>query len=219
MDLQIRKKANSYYRQYLKGGVTVEKITAAMESQGYTVISFNNECSSEDVEELGRLMGVTENMRRCKGFTYADSRNRLVFINEDLSDRERIIVLLHEQGHILFSHMGATPVLGKDVMQEYEANEFVHYVITPDLSGKISRSRKGITAAAAVLTSALIMTAAAVSYTDRQQYHEDYVVTASGEKYHLPHCTYVKHKDNVRGLTEEEFTSGKYTPCSVCIPE
>ena len=44
-----------------------------------------------------------------------------------------------------------------------------------------------------------------------------YYATKSGTKYHIAGCSYIKGKDNLKTLTEEDIKSGKYEPCSRCI--
>ena len=129
MTKQVRKIAGEYLRRQISGAVTSEKVISVLESQGYTVVQYNSVSNSKDISELAALLGVGEYLRSSKGFTYADSNNRIVFLNEDLSEEERAYVLLHEQGHILCRHLCEGNILGNDVVQEHEANEFVHFVL------------------------------------------------------------------------------------------
>ena len=39
-----------------------------------------------------------------------------------------------------------------------------------------------------------------------------------GNKYHEKDCIFVKDKTNVHRMTEEEFESGEYEPCRICLP-
>ena len=94
---------------------------------------FNAVSNSKDISELATLLGVGEYLLSSKGFTYADNNSRIVFLNEDLSEEERVYVLLHEQGHIFCRHLCEGNILGNDVVQEHEANEFVHFVLYPTL--------------------------------------------------------------------------------------
>lgn len=105
MTKQVRKIAGEYLRRQISGALSSEKIISVLESQGYTVVQYNSVSNSKDISELAALLGVGEYLRSSKGFTYADSNNRIVFLNEDLSEEERVYVLLHEQGHILCRHL------------------------------------------------------------------------------------------------------------------
>ena len=59
---------------------------------------------------------------------------------------------------------------------------------------------------------------ASKEYHDRQLYEGEYYVTMHGEKYHLENCVTIQEHET-RRLTKEDVESGKYEPCSVCLPE
>ena len=79
-----------------------------------------------------------------KCFTYQTSKYRLVFMHEDLNEDERCIVLAHEEGHIWNRHFSEKRIFGNDIIQEYEANEFVHYLLA---ERRVSRQWNQLTAA------------------------------------------------------------------------
>lgn len=61
----------------------------------------------------------------------------IVFIHEDLNEEEKTKVLAHENGHIYLGHFSSSQVIGKDVQEEYEANEFAHYLQTDSVATKM----------------------------------------------------------------------------------
>lgn len=64
-------------------------------------------------------------------FTYQDPHLRIVFMQENLSQQEQIILLSHELGHILCRHLKCSPATGpgSSVLQEQEANEFASILL------------------------------------------------------------------------------------------
>ena len=48
-------------------------------------------------------------------------------------------------------------------------------------------------------------------------YYGEYYVTPSGTKYHTKDCNFVSGKKNIHRLTKEEYESGEYKPCQICI--
>ena len=52
-----------------------------------------------------------------------------------------------------------------------------------------------------------------------KSYYGEYFVTENGEKYHEENCIYIKDKSNVHRLTIEEYESGEFEPCQICLPE
>ncbi|MGN0691283.1 MAG: ImmA/IrrE family metallo-endopeptidase [Oscillospiraceae bacterium] len=216
---QIIKTAGEYLRRQMSGKVTAERIMSSLEEQGYTVVRYNSVSNSRDVAELADLLGVDDYIRSSKGFTYADSNNRIVFLNEDLSEEESVYVLLHEQGHILCRHFSEGSVLGTDVVQEHEANEFVHYVLEPTFGMKLAVRRKPIIMSLSVIIIAVIIISLIGTVNQQKSYYGEYYLTETGHKYHKADCIFVKNKTNVRRLTEEEFESGEFEACEMCLPE
>ncbi len=53
---------------------------------------------------------------------------------------------------------------------------------------------------------------------DEKTYYGEYYVTETGSKYHEKNCMFVKDKNSVCRLIEEEFQSGDYEPCKTCLP-
>lgn len=217
----IKSRASSFLRQFGLREVTLESLCTIVRKQGYTIIEFNHISNSENVTVLLSALGLLELSRRAKGFTYADSRHRLVFIHEALSDDEKLMVLAHEEGHIYCNHFNSTPVLGRDVIEEHEANEFAHYLLHRSVWRKVGCVVKKHKKAsiAIVLTVVLIVVSCIIGYRIHCEntYYGKYYVTSTGNKYHDKECGYVKGKDNAERLKIEQYESGEYAPCEKCI--
>lgn len=217
----IKHKAGSFIKQFGLREVTLESLYMVIPKQGYTIIEFNHISNSENVSALLSALSLQELSRRAKGFTYADSQHRLVFIHEALSDDEKLMVLAHEEGHIYCNHLASTPVLGRDVVEEHEANEFAHYILHRSVWQKIGcrvrEHRKGNIAI--VLAVVLMIAGCVIGYEKycENTYYGEYYITATGSKYHEKSCGYVKGKDNTERLTTEQYESGEYEPCEKCV--
>lgn len=207
----------AYRRKYKISSVTSEVLRTALEEQGYTIIEFNGVDDNENVRILKDLLGLAPYMEQSRGFTYRDKKYRLVFVNEALNEEERQIVLAHEQGHIWNDHMEKDYIFGNDVVQEYEANEFVHYLMKYK-KGKMRGKWMGCALAGILICIALV--SGILLYRNREQvvYTDLFYVAGSGTKYHQKGCMYIRDRKDVRRLTEEEFISGKYEPCDICLP-
>lgn len=222
MDNEIKKKATSFLKEYGLQNVTLENLRSVIQKQGYTIVEYNNIFNSENVATLINALGLEDFCEHSKGFTYADTKRRLVFLHEDLSYEEKRMVLAHEEGHIYCNHLTSTPILGRDVIDEHEANEFAHYLLNPSRFSKIKHILHRNQKIVLISTIGLALLAAAVvalCYTHKQQsYYGEYYITESGSKYHEKDCIFVKDKTNVRRITIEEFESGEYEPCRICLP-
>ncbi|CDA19439.1 unknown [Ruminococcus sp. CAG:488] len=217
-----KQNAESFQKQFSVYSVTYPALKEAVETQGYTVVEFSHICNEKAVACLIDALNISDAVLRSKGFTYADCDHRVVFIHEDLSDDEKLMILAHEEGHIFCRHMNTSPIIGQDVQDEYEANEFAHYLLNPGCCSKIKstfhRHKKLILA----LIIALALLSAAIStlyYThEKQSYYGEYYITESGSKYHKKDCIFVKDKTNIHRMSNYEFESGEYEPCRICLP-
>lgn len=221
MGNEIKKKAKSFLKEYGLQNVTLESLRSAIQKQGYTIIEYNNIFNDENVAALIDALGLEYFCERSKGFTYADTKRRLVFLHEDLSDKEKLMILAHEEGHIYCNHLTSTPVLGRDVIEEHVANEFAHYLLHQSAWRKIEymvKERKKAVAAV-VVAIALLVVSGFIGYKIYcgNTYYGEYYITSTGNKYHDKDCGYVKGKDNVERLTREQYESGEYEPCGKCL--
>lgn len=218
----VKKSVGLFKRKYKLNDITEKSICDALQKQGYTVIYFNSVLNNKDVVQVITNLNLENEILSHKGFTYSNDKYRLVFINEDLTEEERLMVLAHEEGHIFCEHTSCQPIIGQDVKQEHEANEFAHYLLYPNKSDKtkswISRHKKLVISVCACVLLVAIGIAVFSVVSKEQSYYGEYYVTATGNKYHKKDCIFVKNKDNVRRLTKEEFESGDYDPCQTCLP-
>lgn len=218
----IKKQVKSFRRKYNMRDVNVDSLKNTLSKQGYTVVEFNSIINDENVSSLIDSLKLDDYIRNSKGFTYADANYRLVFVNEDLNDEEKTLILAHEEGHIFCKHFRNQNVIGNDVMQENEANEFSFFLRNPSLGEKIytnfKKHRVAIVSICLALIIAVIGVASYYSISKEQSYYGEYYITSTGSKYHTKNCVFVKNKTNIQRLTEEAFESGDYEPCEMCHP-
>ncbi len=218
---EIKKKVREFKRQFSLNDVSYESLKKIFEKQGFTVIEFNPAVKDPDVETIIRSLKLSDMIAHSKGFLYADQNYRILFISEKLSDGEKVLVLAHEEGHYFCGHLSQSSIIGRDVQEEHEANEFAHYLLKDAASDKVKRFarkyRKWIITA--VLAAVIIICGGLTlkEYHDRQLYEGEYFVTENGMKYHRADCITIQDSET-RRLTKEDVKSGKYQPCEVCMP-
>ncbi len=223
MTKSVKKVSAQFRKKYKIKSVTCSVLLSVLEEQGYTVIPFRASHNDADVAQVIDNLNLNELAATSSGFTYADDRLRLVFVKEELSDEEKRIVLAHEEGHIFNEHFNVCSVVGQGVLQEHEANEFAHYLLYPSRSEQskqwMYRRRKAISVlAACLLVFALGISVFSLSIK-ADSYYGEYYVTENGGKYHRKECIYIKNKKNIHRLTKEEYESGEYEACKVCLPD
>ena len=192
--------ADQLLRKIGKSHLTVGDIKNLCKDYGYDVVEYGSPSSMHLMDELG--------IRPAQALTYCQGSIHLVFVDRSLDDNEKRLVLAHELGHIVSGHLFNPGEKDYNIQQEYEANEFAHYLMNPgkitQLSVWLLRRWKIIAAvAAAVLIGVFVW----------ENIDVGYYVTKTGTKYHRRNCEYVKGKWDVKRI----FNVDGYEPCSVCI--
>ena len=222
MSSSVKKRARQFSHQYITETLTAEAMKAALQQQGYTVVSFHAAYNDGPTAAIIEALHLQDYVRASKGFTYADSQHRLVFLHEGLSAREELLILLHEQGHISCDHMTTHTIMGQDVLQEHEANEFAHYVLHPGFFTKVGhwmrRHKRLLLIAGAVLLCLAIGLGvwAAISGSNGK---DTFYITHTGSKYHTQDCIFIRGKDGLTEMTPDQVKSSGYEPCEVCNPK
>ncbi len=213
-----KRETGKFIKKYKLHDITVDDLKRVLCDQGYTVVEFNGMYNTKDVINLIEALDLTEYVRNVNGFTYHDDKYRLVFVNEALSDEEKLIILAHEEGHIWHGHMSKASRVGEDVIEEHEANELAHYLLNMRKPGRRMIARSVVIGSVVFVAVALFVFAAVKLY-GADKYTDNLYVTQTGTKYHVKDCMYIKGKDDVRKMTKEEYESGEYEPCKACLPE
>lgn len=219
---EIKLKARKLIKEFDVRELSYGTLKEIVGCQGYTVVEYNHIFNDEDVGKLIEALKLSDNIIRSRGFAYADQNHRIVFIHEDLSDAEKLVVLAHEAGHIYLGHMSSTPIIGCDVQEEHEANEFSHFLLNQGKLDKVAswiRRHKVATILTVVILVVLVAGGIVLSKIETEKsYYGEYYITESGNKYHEKDCIFVKDKTNTHRMTIEEFERGEYEPCGICLP-
>ena len=199
---------------------TLDDAYRIIKDQGYDIIDFDPNDKSEALSLLSQELRLSAQIMAQDAFVVQNNRIRLMFVRDSLTVDEKLIAMIHELGHILCGHMRDGIHL-PTITEEYQANEFTHYVLNPTAFSRIKatilRHRK---LTLLIITALLFLLLGGVATQEahvRASYYGDYYVTQSGNKYHVSTCYIIKNKVGVRHLTTEEYESGAYEPCSVCI--
>ena len=223
MNNNIKKLAKTFIKKYKLTSIDYATLKNTATDMGYMVIEFNSIFNEKDVETVIQNLDLSENALKSRGFTYVSAEYRLIFVNEDLNDEEKLLVLSHELGHIVCEHFSTVPIIGNDVKDEHKANEFSHYLLKQSGFRKVKNSifvhRKAFIASVIILCLIIGLLAGYLIIQNKNLYKDDLYVTSTGECYHKKECIFVKNKTNIQKLNKEEFDSGTYSPCDMCLPD
>ena len=207
-----KSKAIRFKRENNLTELSYESLSHALSSLGYTVTEYDKASNNDSVNVLITVHSLEQYTSTGQSFTFVDSFNKLIFLNGSGSDKEKLIALAHETGHIICGHSPTNNIIGIDVANNVEADRFAGYLLGLGTGGI---NKRILAIVAAVIVCAII---GGVIYW-LNSYYGEYYVTEFGEKYHLKDCMYVKNAEHPRRFTMADYYSGKYEPCQVCEPE
>ena len=208
-------------RKQLRGEITFETLTEYISHFGFSVILFN------DYDEALTCHDVADYAVGKPAFTYTQDTN-IIFIRETLHANDKVILLLHEIGHIVLGHMKGNHLRVADAIEtEYQADTFAHLVLRPK-SLPTFLLPLGICVLSALLFVSLsynfilsnkqnaIQTANySISTGVYSEPDTEYVyITQTGSKYHTKECKYASNSLRL----ELEEAKKLYTPCKHCNP-
>ena len=217
----IKAKVKDMLSQYKLSEVTLDNLVFIIEDQGFEIVKFLYGEDSSSTRLIQRL-NLTDYACANEAFTYQCGATRLVFLSEKISASEKLYALAHEVGHIFCGHL-KDGNMKCSVEEEYEANEFAHMILHPSISSKAIRwfdEHKKASIIGIAIIVVVCIGLIGIPYALRQQScYGEYYITDSGHKYHEKECIFVKDKNNVERLTQEQYYSGEYEPCQICLPE
>lgn len=186
--------------------------------RGFTLVEYNRTSNDRDITTLLNALHLSEYAAQHAAFTYADANLRIVFLQENLSEQERQILLSHELGHVCCHHLESAHPTLTGVVEEQEANEFAGRLITYNKRCRLIRKALlGIAVLCCVAVLTVFLLRGSNHNTTRTLPGSDEVcLTHSGECYHQSDCTFVQGKDNIIYVTLDEAESSGYKPCQFC---
>ena len=202
------KLARQIQKKYRFDIPTLDNLVFLVGQQGYELVDFDPESDSfiELCHELGSDKAIST------AFVCTGEDARMLFVRSSLSAEEQRIVLAHELGHIVCQHQANHT----SVEEEYEADEFAHYLLNPSpwlrLQNQLVRRKWAVLAVIAALS--VLAWGANALYHSR---YSNYYVSENGTKYHLRECLIIHDRVGLRRLTWDEAGSEIYEPCNVCL--
>ena len=88
MSINSKKTVKEFLKTYSLKEVNESTLINVLEKQGYTVVFFNSIYNDSDVSNIIQALNLEDYILSNRGFTYANDKYRLVFINEDLSEED-----------------------------------------------------------------------------------------------------------------------------------
>lgn len=213
------KAARDLLRRYRISKPSLDNLCAVVSEQGYEIIDFDPKDKS--IAVLSEELALTPEILNQNAFAYQNKGVRLLFVRDNLTAEEKLYVIAHELGHIILGHLQSGS--HASVLEEYEADEFMHYLLHPRLwtSFLVTVLRHKLIAGLIVgIAMAAALVGGISGYISVQGiYSGDLYITPNGRKYHRANCSVIKNSAHSRRMTVEEYESGDYEPCKLCVPD
>lgn len=214
-------KVDSLFSQYKLSKINLDNLIYIIEDQGFEIIEFEVGEKSPSSSSLLKDLNLTQYAQAGKAFAYQQGSAKFVFVCEDMSAKEKLYALAHEVGHIFCLHL-RDGNMDYSVQEEYEANEFAHHLLHPNIAANIKRRvvehKKSVVIGASITMVIVALVFIIAWIIKSNSYYGDYYITETGEKYHKKDCIFIKDKRKVERLTESDYSSGEYEPCQICLP-
>ncbi len=209
-----QRKARTFLKQFHHRPFTVTDLEKALQAQGFSLVEFSRLSNCREVSTLLTSLQLVTYASGLSAFTYQDANLRIVFIQENLSQQEQMILLSHELGHILCGHLDRAPTTGpgSGVLEEQEANDFSACLMRYN---KTCRPRRA--ALLVALTLAVLALAAAITVSSVNRENPTVYLTESGQCYHKAACKYIVGKTNTTAVPLRQAKSSGYDPCTWCF--
>ena len=185
--------------------IKVEDVICELKKCGFDTVFFNTP-KGDDLLALYKI-----DPGESSGFAYRGAVS-IIFVDDKLSESDKLCVLLHELGHIKLGHLESSVARHRDnKILELEADAFAYSILKPK---RASVAHILIV----VMLAALIFVLGGFggAFLTTAQSKNMVCVTQSGEKFHRPSCIHTKNK-NYAELSRSEALKC-FEPCKVCNP-
>ena len=217
-------------KQYKK--LSLDDLHKIIEDKGFKKIEYRKYNCSEELKFLISKLDIEKEIQEKDSFFYYRNNLKFIFLNEDISDEDKHILLSHEIAHIYDERIEDSKIVYSNSKMENYANEFSHYFNNPSIFLKlynffISKPLLCILS----LIFAFVASTGIISISNSHTLNDEYIttvnlnnlssnmyyVTSTGKKYHKSFCKHVKYKTNIREYTFNQATLEGYLPCLDCI--
>lgn len=209
-----QREARAFLSEFHHRPFSVSDLEKALQAQGFSLVEYSRLSNGRDVTTLLTSLQLFDYAAKQSAFTYQDPNLRIVFLQENLSQHEQMILLSHELGHILCGHLNraATTGPGSGILEEQEANDFSAQLMRYNETCRPRRTVTLIALCLVVLVLAAVVTVGAVHRENPTVY-----LTESGQCYHKADCKYIVGKDNTTAVTLRQAKASGYDACTWCF--
>lgn len=206
----VKSMVKQFKREYkVPRKLTSMYLESVLDKMGVLLVEYSQYINEPDVETLLRSIHKLDIAKTVDSFYHIDKAKKIVFVKEGLNEKDRVMLLLHEIGHIYCDNtIIRNSIQNTGPQKEKAANDFMNYIL------KSKSSNKAIIVTAIILSLSMI-TSSFYYYNNILQ--QTVYITQYGNKYHRSDCSYIQSRE-VREITLFEAEKLNLAPCKVCKP-
>lgn len=230
-----RPKKNAYNllkKRKIYKKLTLDDLYKIIEDTGFSIIEYKKYNYSKELRLIINKLDIEKEIQEKNAFYYKRDNLKFIFINEDVPDEDRYILLSHEIAHIFDERIAEPEDVYTNIQIENYANEFSHYLNNPSFFIKaFSFLLKKPLLYILALVVAITSFTGVIAFNSNHALNQKsvtvvnlnnlstnmYYVTSTGTKYHKSFCKHVKYKTNIQEFSLNEAISEGYLPCLDCI--
>lgn len=199
-----QREARTFLAQFHHRPFSISDLKKALQAQGFSLVEYSRTSNCKEVTTLLTALRLFDYAASQSAFTYQDANLRIVFLLENLSQQEQMVLLSHELGHILCHHLDHAPITGPGTF-------------SADLMRYNQRCKPRRIALGVGATLAALALVCALLFASPADASGTVYLTPSGRCYHKADCMFVEGKDNLTALSPQQAEAADYEPCSWCI--
>ena len=209
-----QREARAFLSEFHHRPFSVSDLEKALQAQGFSLVEYSRLSNGRDVTTLLTSLQLFDYAAKQSAFTYQDPNLRIVFLQENLSQQEKMILLSHELGHILCRHLEHTSVTGPGagVLEEQEVNDFSARLLRYNKSCRPRRI-----AMWAGLGTVVLALVGFLLFGTPSRVNPTVYLTESGRCYHKEDCKFVAGKSNITSISRRQAEDAGYDACTWCF--
>ena len=216
------KAAMGLLRKYKISEITLDDVTEMITDTGFDIVEYQPDEHIGSSAVLIDRLNLRKLLAARSMLSYQKDNMRLVFVDDTLGEEEKKNAIAHELGHIVCGHIREGDISEYTASEEREADVFAQCLLNSKAGAWIRRRVAACFAAALVLLGGLVAIPKMMDYLGigHAKVYGDgqYYVVDDGERYHEKDCITIKGNETAHQMTAEEYETGRYSPCQVCLP-
>ena len=128
--------ASRLLKKYSISSPSLDDLIQIAGANGYEIIDYSLSNNPTNVTTLLHELSLEQLAATRRAFVFKRGEIRLLFVCDSMTSSEKRYAIAHELGHIVMGHLKNELCNDAEIEEEYEANEFAHYLLRPGFTAR-----------------------------------------------------------------------------------